>query len=137
LERARKIGDIIAVEGPVVVMRPGLVEELTGQLGDDQASGLCLFPWELISVKEGGEGFGDLMGLEDDGDDVGSLSQLIMKGKEEIRGERSRYVGSWTSIGYCQELTEQSINGGYGMANQKAGQEMEDKILEGSVRTGT
>jgi hypothetical protein len=88
-------------------------------------------------VKEGGEGFGDLMGLEDDGDDVGSLSQLIMKGKEEIRGERSRYVGSWTSIGYCQELTEQSINGGYGMANQKAGQEMEDKILEGSAHTGT
>jgi hypothetical protein len=50
-----------------------------------------------------------------------------MKGNEEIRGERSRYVGSWTSIGYCQELTEQSINGGYGMANQKARQEMEDK----------
>jgi len=30
LERARKIGDVIAVEGPVVVMRLGLVEELNG-----------------------------------------------------------------------------------------------------------
>jgi hypothetical protein len=113
------MGDIIAVEGPVVATRPGLVEELNGQRGDGEALGLCLFPWESTSVKEGGEGFGDLMGLEDDGD---SLSQLIMKGKEEIGGERSRYIGSWTSSGYCQELTEQSINGGYEMANQKAGQ---------------
>ncbi|KAK7572195.1 hypothetical protein V3481_017395 [Fusarium oxysporum f. sp. vasinfectum] len=44
LERATKMGDMIAVEGPVVATRPGGVEEMDGQLGDGKAVGLCLFP---------------------------------------------------------------------------------------------
>lgn len=43
MERATEMGDMIAVEGPVVATRPGGVEEMDGQLGDGKAVGLCLF----------------------------------------------------------------------------------------------
>lgn len=55
LERATKMGDMIAVEGPVVATRPGRVEEVDRQLGDGEAVGLCLFP-QGIDLGEGGWG---------------------------------------------------------------------------------
>lgn len=52
LERATKMGDVIAVEGPVVATRPGGMEEMDGQLSDGEAVGLCLFP-QGIDLGEG------------------------------------------------------------------------------------
>jgi hypothetical protein len=55
LERAAKMGDVVAVEGPVVATRPGGFEEMDGQLSDGEAVGLCLFP-QRIDLGEGRRG---------------------------------------------------------------------------------
>jgi hypothetical protein len=52
-EGSTKVGDMVAVEGPVVATGPGGVEKVNRQLGNGEAVGLSLLP-QRVNLDEGG-----------------------------------------------------------------------------------